>query len=200
MRLWKIISRPTYETSIHDGRLVCDDHFMEQDWRLAYEWMALQLTKRVVPSPADTRFPQWAWSQWEGPECKRPDLRTFRHRVAPGEYVRLTLEIDPDRVLLSDFDEWHFPLNNWYLPFDEADAKKFEQILVRDHVAFGGPHPPHIQNLIEASWHRIFDLGAEDPYGTRSKPEHQSIQATFWELFIDDVIDVTHFSSCVAAE
>ena len=30
--------------------------------------------------------------------------------------VRLELQVADDRVLLSDFDLWHYVLNYWYLP------------------------------------------------------------------------------------
>ena len=63
-------------------------------------------------------MPIWAWYQWEGSR-RKPDLRASGYLPKGEPGVRLELRVADDRVLLSDFDLWHYVLNYWYLPKSE---------------------------------------------------------------------------------
>jgi len=41
--------------------------------------------------------------------------------------VQLTIEVDNEDMLLSDFDLFHYVLNYWYLPSDKQDDICFEE-------------------------------------------------------------------------
>ncbi len=91
------------------GRFVCKySKYMnwaeEDEWNEgldAYTWMISQMKKRIGPAPDEARYPVWAWA-------KNDDEFVNDSCAEPGKtYARIELEIDPSRVLLSEFDGWH---------------------------------------------------------------------------------------------
>ena len=116
--------------------------------------------------------------------------------------MRVECQVAEERVLLSDFDLWHYVLNYWYLPKTEKDGKAFEKKLARDGLSFYGydhqrplPHVRYRQE-IEQSWERIFDTSWVDRGNAiASPPKKKSIQATLWELLLDDVVGVRNFTA-----
>jgi len=136
----------------------------------------------------------WAWYQ-EGDGHKRPDLRSGGYLERGRRGVRIEFEIDPQQVLLSDFTLWHHVLNYWYVARSEADDLAFERLVEAQGWGNPPPHPfpdPAIHGRVVRSWDRIFDIDFEDEYVT-GPLDRKAIQATFWELRLDDVRDVTHF-------
>jgi hypothetical protein len=128
-----------------------------------------------------------------------PDLRTsgFFEKGIPG--VRLECDVPEDRVLLSDFELWHYVLNYWYLPDSLKDGDRFNAMLKKDHLSktrfsLENPLPPNYHKMVAKSWERIFDLAWMDRYRKIAQPfEEKSIQATIWELNLEEIIGVTEF-------
>ena len=128
-------------------------------------------------------------------------MREGGHAKRGAKIVQLTIEIDDRAVLLSDFDLYHYPLNNWYLPLNENDDLRFE----KQHESLGYSWQDlsdysiqtysmqQLRNEIVASWDRIFLLGEEDDGWLFGKNDNKSIQATFWELRLDQVIKAEVF-------
>ena len=165
-------------------------------------WMAEQMERRLrTPRPSKDAMPIWAWYQWEGgidasQTCGPVGI------CQGGAGVRVELEVADDRVLLSDFDLWHYVLNYWYLPESEKDGKAFEEKLARAGLSFYGcdhQHPlPHARyrREIERSWERIFDVNWVDRgQAIAHPPKKKSIQATLWELLLDDVVEAQEFTA-----
>jgi hypothetical protein len=78
-----------------------------EDWkhfRSAYGWMEDQFRLRVGPLPT-SRALVWAWYK------PKPDFRKGAWRGVPRPVVLLTLRVDPNRVLVSDYEDWHQVLN-----------------------------------------------------------------------------------------
>ena len=98
--------------------------------------------------------------------------------------------------MLSDFSNFHFALNNWYLPLDEADGEKYDSEYKALGFNYGDDKNFKIQTdemnairkRIVDSWDRIFDLDREDDNYAYGYNSEKSIQATFWELRLDQVI------------
>ena len=152
--------------------------------------------------PVGIKYPIWAWYQWEG-KRKRRDLREGSLEKRGEKAVQLTIEIADSDVLLSDFDAFHYVLNYWYLPEDERDGKSFEREYTRLGFSWHDLQNFDIQTqamkntraTIEKSWDRIFDLEKEDEnliYGLNSQ---KSIQATFWQLKIEQVTKTEMFTA-----
>lgn len=79
--------------------------------------------------------------------------------------VILELEIPDSEVLLSDYDDWHFVLNNWELITEEefeADEDK-----------------EYSQEEIEATWPRVFSIETK-----------RYVQACIWEIRPEHVVKV----------
>jgi hypothetical protein len=83
MRLWMIVTDAAMKALERDGELVADGRRTSRDFRLAYRWMAEQMTARIGPPPRPGALPLWAWAQWLGPRQARPDLRCSCH-LPPG--------------------------------------------------------------------------------------------------------------------
>lgn len=97
--------------------------------------------------------------------------------------VRLTLEIPARQALLSQFELWHFVLNQSHLPSGrpEPDGNEMDSIVARISEA----------NL-KRSWQNIFDLqfGDEEWFGPHST---RSIQACLPSLRLKDIRNVDFF-------
>lgn len=153
---------------------------VDPEMRASYRWMARELSRRVGPPTQRSQVPVWAWCQWRGALCRRPDLRAGGHLPPGVRGVRLELEIDASRLLPSDFELWHYALNGWYLPASLGDERAFE--------AFPDP------SRIAPSWQRIFDLAwSNRRYAVPSS--QKSIQAVLWELRPADLRAFTPFRS-----
>lgn len=152
----------------------------------AYQWMSEQMATRIGPAPKGVAFPLWVWIQWES-DRPRPDLRSLRHYwYAQGvQAVMLECEIPDRRVLASDFDMWHAVLNNWYIPVSAVDDEDTPYQLVSDDTK-------------RASWAHIFDLSGPARWywngGDQDQLKLQSVQGCVWEIHLDEVRKVTHFT------
>jgi hypothetical protein len=174
-----------------------------QEFLGPYAWMARQMERRLkTPRPSKDALPIWAWYQWEGVNRRRPDLRAGGYLSKAERGVRVELEVADDRVLLSDFDLWHYVLNYWYLPTTEKDGKAFEEKLARAGLSFYGcDHQHPLANNrygreIERSWERIFDVGwADRGRAIAHPPQEKSIQATLWEVYLGDVVGAREFTA-----
>jgi len=114
-----------------------------------------------------------------------------------GVRRRLELECPSDRVLLSNFSLWHHVLNYWYLPSSEADGDVFESELASHDLSFFHqkpvPHDTYHRTIVE-SWDRVFDLEWNEPGISEQKGE-KSIQATMWQITLDQVQDCQSFTA-----
>lgn len=167
MRLWSIQTPKAYQTLQERGVLRGDGRKVAPYFRPAYAWMQDQMRARVPSYTKGTLV--WAWA-------KKPDLRVSGREYPDEKNVRLEIEVDPSRVLLSDFDAWHFVLNNAYLhsrSFDERETVTKEQ-----------------------SWERIFDLDAMRAlFNTDGCGLEQVVQAVLAEIRIEDVRQVKEYTS-----
>lgn len=162
--------------------------------------MAEQMERRIGKRPKPDIYPLWAWSQWRDAIHRKPDLRSFGH-LAPGTRgVRLACEIPDEQILLSDFLLWHHALNYGYLSLSQAEEEAFETELALcglTHMPSGPLSDPVFHQRILDSWQRIFELeGVGDPdwLGKQTRDE-KAIQATFWQLSLNQIREVTVFTS-----
>lgn len=194
MLLWTIQTEPAFERLQRHGRLRGDWRRVDPFSRGAYRWVAQAMTERIGPPPRPGGAPMWAWYQW-GEGHTRPDLRFGGHLPRGQHGVRIEVEIEAEQTLLSDFTLWHHVLNYWYLPHSEADGAAFDRLVESKGLPNPLPKPftdPALHDRVVRSWERLFDLSVVDEYVT-GPAERKSIQATFWELRLEDVRAVTHF-------
>ena len=155
------------------GRYVCDikrtihKDYDEFSFRDSYDWLASQMAERIGQPPADVRYPIWAW-------YKNEDDNFDEWGIAGRKYAFMTIDIDPWRVVLSDNDAWNSVIGHCPVIYEEDDAKldaEWEKCM-----RIG-------ENAIVKTWPRIF------------RSDVKYVQATFWELFLEDVVSVRFFIS-----
>jgi len=154
MILWMILSAEAFDGLRRRRYLTGDGRRIERHRSQAYAWMAAEMRRRIGSPPGRVRYPLWAWSQWQGPERARPDLRSIRHYYG-GKFVRAEIEVPDDRVLLSDYEAWHYVLNGWYLATSEADADEFDTRLKVAGVPARWPYPQSFHSRVVGSWQRV---------------------------------------------
>ena len=191
MRIWTMQPAGLYAKLESKGILLTDGRRCYRQFTPAYQWMMAQMRHRLLPSPA--KFPWWGWCRWEGKRRAKPDLRAGGYLRKGQRGVRIELELEDEEVLLSDFSDWHYVLNEWYLSDNEAEDERFERALKKLGHKRPAPYPEPLRAKMQDSWQRIFELGGGDP-AWRGKPSRRSIQATFWELRLKDVVAVTFFT------
>ncbi len=202
MLIWSILTQQAWCELQRRGRLRATRRRIPKDFLCPYLWMVEQMQRRLAtPRPTKQAMPIWAWYQWEG-QRRKPDLRSSGHLPRDEQGVRLELEVAAERVLLSDFDLWHYVLNYWYLPESEEAGEAFEKKLAQCGLSVykcDHQHPlPHAQyrQKIEKSWERIFDIGWSDRrHAIASPPRQKSIQATLWEIRPADVVSAKEFTA-----
>jgi len=185
MRVWTIQPVEVLARLTAARVLYADPACVPKEFRCAYDWMRAQMG-RCLPH-YDGHFPWWGW------HTPRPDLRQSGHLPRGVQGVRLELEIDPNQVLLSDFDAWHSVLNRGYLGLSEAEDDawygRFEAAIPN---RWAWPLPEPWYSDILTSWERVFDLEAlaASEYW---QPGPRYIQATFEALRLVDVRKCTPF-------
>ncbi len=195
MKVWTIQTPDVLTKLERDGVWHADASHVEASWQNAYQWMTEQLAQRAGPPPRGVTTPIWVWRQWRNAERPIPDLRATGHLPRGERGVRLELDVDPGRVLLSDFEQWHYVLNYWYLPRVVAEGERFERLVRSRDMSFYQTKPlpdPDLHAQIVASWERCFDL---DWYNRSlsAKRSEKMIQGVMWTLRIEDVCRVTKF-------
>ena len=144
------------------------------------------MIKRIGDKPTGVEYPVWAWYQWEG-ERKKPDLRSERwgNGWKGDRFACMEIDIPEQDVLLSDFDLWSIMLNNGLLSETEEESIELEKKynLLSEQKKW---------EMKSKNWEGVFDLSPlENGWIIRG----DSIQATFWELRIDQIRSVRMFTS-----
>ena len=142
------------------------------------------MKQRIGPPPEQVTYPVWALYQQDG-KHRKPDLRRERWDVGcNGErFACLEIEIPDREVLLSDLDVWCIILNDGLL----SDTEQEDRCLEAQYEALS---PSEKRRMKEKNWERVFDLS---PLNTDWMRRGYDIQATFWELRLEQVRDVRFF-------
>lgn len=190
MRLWTMQPVEVYDILMRDGIFTCDpEKVPEPSFCDRYAWLNKKLDEKDK-KPSEVDYPIWAWYRFDSKE-KKPDLRHSCYGMRGDKMVCLELEVPDEKVLLSDFDLWHFPLNNWWLDDcfhpgygdDESD---------KAHEWFNGLTKEEQQVEKEKSWEQIFNI---EPFENDWIARGKYVQAVFWELKKEYVKKVQYFTA-----
>jgi hypothetical protein len=182
-------SSAAFERLQRDGELVGDSSLgqwqQESQFADAYAWMDSQLRDRLG-SHGEGVGMLWLWAS----VSRRALLADLRR--SSGE-VLLTVSIPRERVLLTDFDDWHAVLNrSLHVPVleGETDAEwwtRAEPMIDSWNERADGwwqrpipDWPPHLRAELERSW---IPVASATRFGRR-----RSVQATTRRLLRDDVV------------
>jgi hypothetical protein len=197
MILWTIQTLSAWKMLQSTGYLQATRSSMEEHFRPAYRWMKDQMRQRLGKPPCPDCFPLWAWFQWHDCNKRRPDLRFSGHLPHGETGVLIEFYAEESEVLLSDFELWHYVLNNWYLPHSNKDDARFDAILAS--MAANTPSEVYTSNQafradVRNSWRRIFNIRWSRP-SIASEFGQKQIQATLWRLTRKQVKNYTIFKA-----
>lgn len=196
-----------FDEVVRSGRFLAQPQLNEETFigdpickapRIAYDWLCAQMEQRGLVRPAPSCYPIWAWQQCYGKGKSKPDLRShlFKSWAKTERHVLFTLDVPDTDVLVSSYDLWHMPLNYSFLgPEQEVDA-----FLARAQAKGFNPYKEipltdaELHEQMVASWEQIFDLD-RCLVLLESEPEHCPVQATFWELRLDQVLQAREFGA-----
>lgn len=169
----------------------------------AYEWMRFQMYQRIKVKPYSSEaYPVWAWYQYTNDKRRMPDLRRVNHLGAGAKGVRIAFRMNPKDVLLSDFDLWHYAYSS--TKFFIGDSEKEEERVWKEieeelektcgtlnkHPSYY--YPRAVAERIEKSWEKIFDMDFKH-WDSIFMNYQKRIQATMWEIPLDNIIEVREF-------
>lgn len=189
MRLWTVQPEGLYEKLKTEKVLHCDpaqsEWVTECGFGPAYDWISKQMKVRFGPPPKGVIYPFWAWYtiDWRH---QKPDLRRTEFRAYKGNQVCLEIEIPDNMVLLSNETSWHIVLNDAYYG-DCVDKQEMEK-----EDAWFNNLPPKEQAFVKMkSWEKIFIVSP--PYESAWECRGKYVQATFWELRLEQVVAIRRF-------
>ena len=191
MTLWTIQPIERLFKLQSDKRLFGKKEFIAPDYIDGYDWLVGCMKQKIGFPPMGIHYPIWAWHQ------PKPDLRCSGLLEPGTKGVRLTIQKPSESVVLSDFELWHHPLvYKGFIGNNEKESIQFDHYLKQEGLSLTNFHqlPKPLKQTIIQSWDKIFDLDFNCPYYTRDKSE-KSIQATFWELRLEEVIEVDYFTA-----
>ena len=191
MILWTCQEEAVYNELLKTGVYRCDLNLSSmKDCREKYNWLMRQMKQRIGPPPEQVTYPVWAIYQ-QSDKYRKPDLRRERWEFGCDEERFACIEIEiPDReVLLSDFDAWYIILSNGLLSDTEEDRRLEAQ--------YEALSPSEKRRMKEKNWERVFDLS---PLNNGWARRGYEIQATFWELRLEQVRGVRFFRAAAKSD
>lgn len=196
MLIWSIQPESLYDKLKAEKVIFCDPAQSELitkcNFGPAYDWLAEQMALRIGPPPTGVKYPFWAWHTLEW-KHRKPDLRRMEFCGYSGEQVCIELEVPDKDVLLSNEDMWHIVLNDGYY----VECSNEQEYETEDKWFRNLPSEEQLQVKYK-SWEKIFDVFP--PWENEWESHGKYIQATFWKLRLDQVIDVRHFKGRIRKE
>lgn len=159
-----------------------------KDFSEAYTWMENEMHKRginptVYHGVADPLV--WAWHTWDGRRQVPEYLdETFHIDEKEENPVCLEIEVPNSKVLLGDFNAWHYVLNDIYLD-DSNNEEEFDKMC----AAYNALPLKEREKKKLASWQRIFDI-SQYTIGDDWRTNGFYVQATFYGLHKEQIKNV----------
>lgn len=200
IKIWSIQNRRSLISLRKNGYIRCNEDkcgmlifyskgekHIDNQSKKAYDWLVEKMKDKIGTPPEGVKYPIWGWYNYTGSSdsivenyVKDSWGRIGRNR---RRQVAYELELPKERVCLTDYDDWHFPLNNWYLG-ESTNEKEWESEF--DWVESLGPNEK--EEEIRKSWDKIFDWETK-----RNNDCHRRglyTQATFWEIRKEDIVNI----------
>jgi hypothetical protein len=183
--LWTIQDEKAWQELNRKGVFIPKEKFVPSDFKKGYDWLKNQMIQRIGKPKYNKQYPIWAWFHHQDEKNKKPDLRKSGHLPTGTNGYRIEIQKDINDILLSDFELWHYVINDWYLASSRKDDKSFNKDVKNKS-------PQYIKSKKERSWEKVFDMDFK--LSDYALPfQKKSIQATFWSLKLHEVIKVDKF-------
>lgn len=188
MILWTIQPIEVYNIIQEKGYYICDESKSEllvyDSFKNAYNWYIEKMIQKVGLPLENIKYPVWAWYKRKG-KRKKPDLRESGYAMRGTKMVCMEIEIPDEQVVLSDFDNWHFVLGDYY--YSQAVS---EEEWDKDQDLFDSLPELEKQEKKIQSWKIIFNIESQKENGLN---QGNFIQATFWKLYKEQIKKVQFF-------
>lgn len=191
MKLWTMQPASLLNEIEKNGVFRCDESksfnlTKENSLKPQYNWLINQMEQKIGKRPDGVKFPIWAWHTWEFKrQMPDPDSAAFLKR--DGDRVFLTIDIPEEKVVLTDFDAWQNVMTDGFV-----SAATNEREYDREAELLDTTDDTELAKLIQKSWQNVFIVDKVDnEFLTRGK----YIQATFWEIIPEYIIDVQKLNS-----
>ncbi len=195
MRLWTIQDIEIINDIEQNGYAYCNQEgWMYENCHFAYDWLAEEMSRRIGPPPLpDIKLPLWAWQQYTSSKKPRPPKSPALFDSEKTEQLFLEIDVPDSEVILSDFDLWGSVLNGWNIVYNKRLEKKIDSFVKDSGTGYNFiEYPDDIKSEIMDSWDRIFDFSVKDKWYMGRLRRNRVIQATFWLLKKEYIIDVSH--------
>jgi len=149
----------------------------------AYNWY-ISKAKDIVKKPEGVEYPYWAFTE--------PEFAGWY----PGNYM-LILEIPINNVIFFRNDAWNRILNMRYLPQNEEDEKKYNDMLKKYNISneldiFNKPFYPQLKSEVKKSWDNLF---LYDKLVREEVIPRDHLQASLWEIKSEWIIEKKFIST-----
>jgi hypothetical protein len=187
MVLWTIQPVEVYKQIKRDGYYKFNSALAEnyKDFKNSYDWLERQMNIRGINKNNCEEGLVWAWYKWNGIR-KNPDLKESGFAESGEKMVCMEIDIPDNRVLLSDFDAWHYVLNDWWID-DSTNEKEWDE----NHKWLDTLRYAKQREIREKSWQKIFDIEELD---TEWVKKGFYVQATFYGLELKDIKKIQYFT------
>lgn len=181
VRLWTVQDVSMWRILVEQKVFHADGRRVWRDFRTAYQWMIEQMNSRI--DNYSGRYPIWAWTE-------KPDITEPTHLPKGSSGVLLEFFAPRFQVLFSEIEMWHYVLGKWYLPLSKEESYWFDLCsLDKSYSQLSSP----LQEKIEKSWERIFDLESLKKSDLFS--ENLDIQVTLGEIRMQNIKTILYFEA-----
>lgn len=145
----------------HIKELSCSPKYWDKDMVAYYEWMYQQYQKRIG---SQIKSLIWVWEdvpEWYFEYDEEDDKYWETGQLQQDRFrVLLTLDVPEERILWSDYESWHCPLNDGALLSDE-EFEEEEQGKIFDAI-YGWERIFNFKWLKENGWGDVLKQGVID--------------------------------------
>jgi len=152
--------------------------FLDKDCKQAYDWLSKKMIEKGLKAPEDVEYPWWCWAIYDWENQPPEDDEWYDGK----DYVEIEMEIPENEILLSDHGAWHSVLNNRYLD-DSKSEKEWKEI----NEWFDSLPNKKQAELVVNSWDEIFNI---EKFENDWCSNGRFVQGTFWELKLEQVVNV----------
>ena len=184
IKLWTVQPVEVLEIIERDGVYTGNSDKIAECWdgpngsfMRSYNWLVSEMAKRGVTGKG---YPVWAWYRRNG-----RFVAPTKKKLDKGD-VMMELEIDADRVVLTDYDGWHYVLNNDYNGYPWDRKLTFEEFDAIYDAIDALPADERKKTILD-SWQKIFNT----KFWRRGESTNGvNVQATFFELRKEDIVNI----------
>lgn len=165
---WEQAQNRGYFTGDHGILDIDEESGIDFTFHKPYDWMKDQMAK-IVPDFSGER-PMWAYP-------KRP-LNKGWWKLRP-DFIQFTVLVPRKRILFSDYELWHHPLNNWLISDNEQEDDVWWDMNPK-------PDPSY-------TWHKCLDI-CQDYRKTKNDwfRYTDDIQACVDRIYLHEIVSIKH--------